>query len=366
MRTALYLLLGFTAALLLMEALLQLAPVQSGLRKVPTGEAAPNFRFVPEQRYVYSHGWAMDNARRGRINHDGYNNSAPMRDGARVLVLGDSYVESMMLDYAETVQGQLDRALGGGVYAAAASGNGLADSLQLMRELGPRLHPRNVIVLVEAQDVSTLLDAPTRGHSRFAIRDGVVGLEHHAYQGSKARDLLMHSALVRYLAYNLKFPEWLNARLAALRPRPAVAATPALAAQRRQVLDYYLAQMQGLAARCGSRIVFLVDADRQRIYAGGEHSVGWQAGDREWLLQRLRDSGAALVDLQPAFAQYWRRHRERFDFQPMDGHWNMVGHAIAVQQLLPLIPSEPAGQLAIRTTGLRPSAADKTVSAGSR
>ena len=340
MRTSFYLFLGFAAVLAVLEALLQLAPVSSGLRKLPTSAESPNFRFVPDQRYTYSVGWALDNARHGQINHDGFNNSAVMRDGAKVMVLGDSYIESQMLDYPDTVQGQLDQALNGGVYAAASAGNGLADSLQLMRELGPKFHPKNVVMFVEAYDISSLLDAPTRGHSGFAIRDGAVVVEHSSYQESSAKTLVLRSALMRYAMSNLKLPNWFSAKLAALRSRAPQAAAPddgAQLAQRRKILDYYFEQLRKLSAQNGSKVIFLIDADRERIYKNSPRSISWQPGDREWIVQSVRDSGFALVDLQPAFAEHWQQRRERLDFEPLDGHWNRVAHAIAAQRILPLV-----------------------------
>ncbi|WP_332854355.1 hypothetical protein [Duganella sp. S19_KUP01_CR8] len=339
MRTSFYLFLGIAFVLAVLEAALQLAPVNTGLRKQPTSASSPNFRFVPDQRYTYSVGWALDNTRRGQINHDGYNNSADMRDGATAMVLGDSYIESLMLDYPDTVQGQLDRALGGGVYAAAASGNGLADSVQLMRELGPKFHPKNFILFVEAYDVITLLDAPARGHSGFVIHDGVVGIEHSGYQESRAKTLVFRSALIRYAFTNLKFPTWFSAKLASLRHRAPDAApdAAALSAQRGQMLDYYFDQLRLLSAQQGSKVIFLIDADRERIYKDSARSISWQPGDREWIVQRVRDGGFPLVDLQPTFTQYWQQRHERFDFEPLDGHWNKLAHALAAKQILPLL-----------------------------
>lgn len=341
MRTSLYFLLGVSVVVVALEAALQLAPVTSSLSKLPTSAESPIFRFVPDQHYKYSVGWALDNARQGTINHDGYNNSAVMRDQAKVLVLGDSYIESLMIDYPDTVQGQLDRALGGGVYAAAAAGNGLADSLQMMRQLAPKIHPKNVVLFVESYDISTLLEAATRGHSGFVVHDGVVGVEHSAYQESKAKALVSRSALVRYAMYNLKLPNWFSGRMAALRA-PARKAAPDMGpqlAQRRQVLDYYFEQLRQLSAQYGSRVIFLIDADRGRIYQDSARSVNWQPGDREWIIERVRASGFALVDLQAPFAEHWRQRRERLDFEPMDGHWNQLAHAIAARQIVSLMPA---------------------------
>jgi len=341
MRTSLFYLIGFVAALLVLECILQLIPVNSGLRKLPTSTTSPNFRFVPDQRYVYSYGWALDNARSGKINSEGFNNSKIMQDGSQVLLVGDSYIESLMLDYPDTVQGQLDISLGGGVYAAASSGNGLADSLQLVREFVPKIHPKSVIIFIEAQDVSTLLDTASRGHSYFQIQDGHVSVAHTPYQESKAKQMLMHSALVRYVFYSLKFPDWVSGKLSTLRAASKHSGKdePDLKSSRNKYAKYYFDEIKKLSEKYNFRPIFLVDADHQRIYKDSKQNIGWQSGDREWILQNIAEGEFAVVDLHPSFNEFWKLRREKFDFLPMDGHWNQAGHGIAARELLRILPA---------------------------
>lgn len=336
MRLTFSFLLGLIAAVFTMEAALRLLPVNSGLRMQSTSAESPYSRFVPDQAYTYSFGWALGNARHGKINHDGFNNSADFHDGARALVVGDSFIEALMLDYPDTLQGRLDAALGGGVYAAAASANGLADSLEVVRHFVPRIHAATVVLFVEPGDISELVGVAPRGHSYFVVADGAVSLRHNPYSESASKQLMLRSSLVRYVYYNLKFPEWLAGKLAP--PRRPVAAPAVANAERRRALDYYFDQLHAVERANGTRFVFLLDPDRKAIYADGRAGASaWHGADREFMLAAARDAGFAVVDPQPAFAAHWGQRRERMDFLPMDGHWNAVGHRIAAEQLLPLL-----------------------------
>ncbi|HJU99808.1 MAG TPA: hypothetical protein VJ752_04600 [Burkholderiaceae bacterium] len=346
--------LGVLAVTLALELLCRCLPVVSGLRVEPTGGEQRFSRYLPRLPYTYSFGWALDNARQGRTNAQGFNNSADFQDHAKVLVIGDSFIESLMLDYPQTVQGNLDRMLGGGVYAASASGNGLADSLELARYYVPRMHPANVVLFVEETDVGGLLDAPGRGHSGFALTPAGPVIEHHPYREAQAKQLALRSALVRYVYYNLKLRDWFQAQWAGSTPAPAPApeaTVPATAPEaaapvpaqdaglgaRAVALQYYLDQLHQLSAQSGVRFIFLVDGNRKAMYAGRANGHLWPGQDRELFIAAARRSGFAVVDTQPVFSQHWRDVHERVDFLPMDGHWNGVAHRLAAQQLLPLL-----------------------------
>ncbi|MBA5637124.1 hypothetical protein H3H37_08650 [Duganella sp. LX20W] len=353
--------LGVLAVALALELLCRCLPVVSGLRVESTGGEQRFSRYLPRLPYTYSFGWALDNARQGRTNAQGFNNSADFQDHAKVLVIGDSFIESLMLDYPQTVQGNLDRMLGGGVFAASASGNGLADSLELARYYVPRIHPANVVLFVEETDVGGLLDAPGRGHSGFVLTPAGPVMEHHPYREAQAKQLALRSALVRYVYYNLKLRDWVQGQWAAPAPVPAAATASAGAGEggkdgglgaRAVALQYYLDQLHQLGDRAGVRFIFLVDGNRKAMYAGRAGAHLWPGQDRELFIAAARRSGFAVVDTQPVFSQHWAEVHERVDFLPMDGHWNAVAHHLAAQQLLPLLaPPAPAARAASSFVG---------------
>ena len=120
--------------LLVLEVVLRFMPVSTGLASMPVNAASPVFHFTPNRLYVYSHGWQMERVRRGRANNEGWIDAQDYRrdDPSPLLaVIGDSYVEGLMVPEADTVQARLARTLAGKlrVYSFAASGAPLSQYL---------------------------------------------------------------------------------------------------------------------------------------------------------------------------------------------------------------------------------------------
>ncbi len=322
------------ATVLILEAVLQCLPVSSGLRLENSDPQIPFRRYLAHQPYVYSYGWAFNNARSGVINAQGWSNSRDFKDGAAVLVLGDSFVESLMLDYPDTMQGQLERALGGGVYAAGNSGNGLADMLVMARYYLPRVHPRSVVLFVDGSNLATLLEPAKRGHNQIEPGPDGFHIVHAPYIEPRIKRVVSYSALVRYCYYNLKLPDWLSSTLRGKNPASAAPLPVRDTAAQALVLDYYLTQLRAIEGSSKVQFLFLVDGERGLLYDAHKGKPSWQGDDRAFFLDRLKQHGYAAIDMQPVFARHWEAQRERMDFAPMDAHWNKVSHALAAQQIL--------------------------------
>jgi len=340
MRFPFYAAIGLGIGLLSLEVLLHFLPVNSGIRMANTTAETPYAHYLPRQPYLYSAGWGMGSSRHGITNRQGFSNSRDFADDANALVIGDSFIESFMIDYPDTVQGQLDARLGK-VYAPAASGNGLADALQLARQFLPTTHAKTVVIFVEPSDLIAIDERASGGHNFFAISGNTVALQHVAYVESKAKETVLKSALLRYAYYNLKFPQWFKMKTEAS-PGSAADDRAALAAHRARrelALNYLMGELQKLQEQYGTRFVFLVDGDRAAIYTPGKSVPTWPGDERPALLRHIRQAGFGLVDMQPLFQSHWRLYRERMDFLPMDGHWNKVGHYLAAQGVLAAIGS---------------------------
>jgi hypothetical protein len=325
---------GVLVALALLEALFQALPVSSGARMEETSSAKAFARYLPRERYVYSHGWAFLNARSGTTNNQGFTNSPDFAGHGGVLVIGDSYIESLMLDYSETVQGRLGLAFGGKAYAASASSNGLADSLKIAEFYLPQLRPTSIVFFVEPYDLHGLTAPPPRGHSGFVDVDGVVSTVHNEYKESSLKHIVQKSALVRYLYYNLKFSEWLS-KSVRLGRAPEVALENRDAALKERVLKYYFSELRTLTGAIRTEVVFLMDGDRKAIYRATQvEKPAWNMEDRKLFQRMASNYGFNVVDMQPVFESHWAQRHERMDFLPADGHWNPVAHALASEEIL--------------------------------
>ena len=334
MRFGLGISMGALVALVILEGVFRFLPVSSGARMTETDQVKMFARYLPRQHYTYSLGWALLNARSGMTNDQGFTNSPDFSGQGGVLIVGDSFIESLMLDYPETVQGRLGLALGGNVFAAGASGNGLADSLKIAEFYLPRLRPRALVIFVKHSELSALTSPPNRGHNGFVEEGGAVAVRHTVYKESPLKQVIQKSALARYLYFNLKFPDWLSKAVRAERPGETSAVTAA-PARKEKILNYYFSELQKLAGSAQLQILFLIDADRESIYAGQLSQKALRnRADREIFLRAAPTYGHDVVNLQPVFERHWTQRRERMDYLPADGHWNPLAHKLAAVELL--------------------------------
>jgi hypothetical protein len=353
MRFLLGIALGFLACVAVFEAVLRNLPVNSGISMEETSVAEPFARYLPHQPYVFSHGWALSNARRGVTNSLGFTNAPDSAGQDGILVVGDSFIESLLLDFPETLQGRLEQRFPGKIQAISAAGNGLADSLQIATRFVPRLRPSVVVFFVRPAELSYLLVAPERGHNGFVLADGAqstadVSIRHSLYSESPNKALVLRSSLARYLYYNLKFPAWaakaLTPTLGNAQHAPAGAGDEKYnkgdRAARTLVLNYYFSQLRTLGSANGCRAIFLLDGDRQALYSGNAGpKQGGDSDDRQLFLSLAGQYGFDVADMHPVFKRHWEKVRERMDYLPMDGHWNPVAHKLAAAEVANLLGS---------------------------
>jgi len=351
MRFLLNLVWGVMLALGVLEACFRVLPVNSGLRMVSTSAAEPYSRYLPQQAFVYSHGWNLLNARHGTTNNLGFINAADFdRPPSKVLIIGDSFIESFMHHYPDTLQGHLESTLGKGIDVVATSGNGLADTLQLLKKFVPMMRPSAVVIFVKTWDPSVIAAAPLPGYSGFFNEGKNVAVHHVPYRESSVKKWVTKSALIRYIYYNLKFSEWLsqafklNASVGRSIDKGVLANE---AAKKLEFTRYYLAEVNAIKQAYGLHITFLLDGDRSSLHPSRKDKTQASTTDDQHIFSRLAgEAGFDLLDLEPIFKRHWLAHREEFDYLPADGHWNAVAHQLAadalVTRLLPVVRGDLA------------------------
>jgi hypothetical protein len=330
------------AYLLAAEAVLRFLPVATGLHGVAVDEAQPIFHFEPNRDFVYSRGWNLRDAVYGRVNNAGWVNEQDyVRDDKLPLiaVIGDSYIEAQMVPYAETLQGRLAAALRGKfrVYSFAASGAPLSElaiyAAYAVREFGASA----VVVNIADYDFFES-DGAFRQSPGMWVYDGAADdkrLRLVPYRPSWLRDVVRHSALVRYLLLNLHLDRPLIASrlIASLAPIGAAAAAepdadPRLAASIK-IIAAFFRDLPGLGDLPPGRVLFVMD---------GAHYPRSPVDDStSRLRQSFRDaaqaSGYEAVDLQPLFLAHSRHDATTFEI-PGDPHWNGEGHAVAAEGVM--------------------------------
>lgn len=342
--------LGAAALLAALECVFRVLPTYSGLQPNPAPQDYPLRGYEASRPYEYSHGWAMLNAHRGTTNNYGHVAPFDFRAGSHpLIVVGDSYIESLMNEYDETLQGILGTRLGVGrpVYGMGLSALSASDYLELARRARAEFAPASAVYLITDGDfVESLVPRPggyyleRRGAElvpRFVplTPNPIV----QALQKTVGR-----SALYDYLRSNLKFSP--GDVLRALGnghggPSPAMAAavtsvqpTPA-ANDGRQILEWFLAELPRVSGVAPACTVLLVDSDRYAIYEGRATVAPKESPDvRRRLLERGAQLGFKVVDLGPLFVAEYSRSRLKLDHWPVDRHWNRHGHAVAADAVM--------------------------------
>src|SRR5260221_10501234 len=126
------------ALLLVLEAVLHLAPTAKGLHRANPASAASSARLVRNQPYTFSMGWDLRHVVRGRTNSMGFISPHEYAgDKSAVALIGDSFAEGEMLAWPESLAGRLDTLAAGRrkVFNFGLSGASLPHYLGIAREM---------------------------------------------------------------------------------------------------------------------------------------------------------------------------------------------------------------------------------------
>jgi hypothetical protein len=349
-----WLVAGIALTLFLLEIVMRMLPVSLGMHRTTDYARWPLQNTEPNLHYTYSLGWSMQNAHRGTTNNYGQVAPFDFRKGRRpVIVIGDSYVESLMNPFEDTLQAQLAGRIGtpDAVYGMGISGLSASDYVGLSRLARDEFAPRAAVFLVTDGDLSESLFARTGNHSLAPAGD-TFRLNYEPVRGdstvSRVRRIIGDISLHRYLQANLHFS--LDPLFDALRGRDA--ATPALATRpfddpglQKKVADWFLAELPGSLALPPECIVLLVDTDRFAMYKPSAASTRKDKPEaREYLLERARLLGFRVSDLEMVFRERYARSHAKFDHWPIDRHWNRLGHGIGAEESYRLLYQEAGPQ----------------------
>lgn len=342
---------GLLAPLLVAEVILQFAPTRRGLRRAPVNASDPVMHYEPGKRFTYSIGWNFPVVVRGRTNNFGFTNERDYDSTATtpmVAVVGDSYVEALMVPHRETLQGILAEHLGerGRVYSFGMSGAPLSQYL-MMTEMARRFRPTGLVVVVVGNDfdesVTRYSQAP--GMHRFVEQaDGTLHLVRFDYTPVWWRRALGRSALAEYFLRNLRgdvavgrLRQLLTGGITEAYVGNTVGAADSLKLSLSQrVVDTFFEMLPERSGLEPSRIVIVVDGRRPHLY--DQHRLRAADGSyfdqmRRYLSDAGRARGFEVLDLEPTFIERHRSTGVVFEF-PWDAHWSGWGHAVAAEAVL--------------------------------
>lgn len=347
--------LGFVFVCVAAEIVLRFLPVSTPLRPRPVNAEHPVFQFEPNHSFVFSRDWNFAVASKGWINNDGFVNDrdyVAQDEKPLVAVVGDSFIEAVMVPYRQTAHGRLAQALEGKtrVYSFAASGAPLSQYLVWAEYARNTYAPDALVISVVGNDFDESLASYSicPGQHHFVPDEhGKLQLQRFDFEPNPIGPIVYASAFVRYVNLNLK----LSTRLKTLKrsifgpERTAgpdlyvgntpAAHTPERLAQSDTVIDTFLDLLPEKSGLPRERILFVIDGMRPELYdeaALAAATASYFGTMRGHFIVKARARGYEVMDLQAYFIDRHRRDGSRFEF-PTDYHWNGTGHEVVARAI---------------------------------
>jgi len=337
--------------LLMLEVFLRFLPVNEGFSFVDVSKDDPIFRAAPDQDVVSSLHWDFFAAQTLHVNNAGFRNDQEYvrdLDKPLIAVIGDSYVEAIQVPYAETFFGRLQKDLDpkAAVYSFGYSGAPLSQFLIWSQYAHQNFDNDYLVVNIAGGDFAESFARYKQGpgfHHYAECGEGTYCLNLIDFHRSRLAAAVKHSALARYLVYNLRVLSlsqsgralWDSLFHADAEPAYVGNVSVEASEQRRQdgklAVDLFLKDMPARAGLPAERITLVFDG---RLY---EQSAAAFDGSyfgrlRQYFMTRARELGMSVIDMRPVFSQHYREHGVHFE-SPRDGHWNALGHELVAKEL---------------------------------
>lgn len=341
--TAIWFCAGMGLSLVLLELGLRALPVFGGVYAADPNEDWPIHHLIANTGYTYSAGWNLANVHRGRINNYGYVAPFDYVERSRgIVVLGDSYIESLMTPYGDTLQGSLESYLTTPepVLNFGVSGASLPHYVGVGPLVREHFEPTWMIVLITSRDFIEGFEQQPGFYFWQPDKEVPVQLRPRRLLGEFAR-AARGLALVRYGRANLKLS---LDRLVQFKTDAAQAPcrVESLSAADKALLEKFLKALPAESGLPASRIILVFDADRHAIYSGQSGAIGagcvsLDEAARLMLEQRAPGIGMHVVATAPLFEKFYKSTGRQLDYLPQDGHWNANAHRLVAQSVAAII-----------------------------
>jgi len=338
---------GIAGTLLLLELILRVLPVLSGTYAADPRASWPVHTMIPDTSYTYSTGWNLQNIHRGRINNVGYaapEDYEPGRGG--IAVFGDSYVESLMNAYPDTLQGSLNDYLKTPhkVLNFGMSGAEMPDYLGTAALVREEFAPEWAVFVITLGDFTRGFSASPGYFEWRHDRSPPIVLKPELHR-SELSKWLRTVAVIRYLRGNLSMRPGELIRLQ--RGSDTAAGTTrcvpeVLSKEDEELLAAFAHELPRAAGLAPERVILIFDSDRKAIYAGltsaerlGCPQRATLANDR--LKELAAQNGLRVIDSEPVFRRHFDAGLGPVDRSPIDAHWNPAAHRLMAQEVARVI-----------------------------
>jgi len=351
-------LLAFLLTLLLLELFLQFLPVSNPPSNVPISPTNPIYRKEPNKDYINSQGRFFDIVTKKRSNNYGFINRQdyfPNATSPLLAIIGDSKVEATQVDDDITFTGLLQQKVGenGRIYSFGFGGTQLPMYLAYARYAQQNFHPDGMVFVIVGNDydesISTYNNKPNF-YFFYPTENATLTWKLNPYQLGIDDRILRYSALYRYFKNNLngvaqieflrgKMNNLLSSEKTGFNPISIYAGDASMHVDHERVqlsqkgVDEYLRLLPEMTGLPPNKILLVVEGRSypEELEKSNSFLVFFDIM-REYLMQKAREGGFEIIDLQEAFFEHFKQNHQRFEF-PTDAHWSDVGHQVVAEQI---------------------------------
>lgn len=344
-------LIGMLAIMSALEVAFRILPTHQGPLGMGVNHEQPIKRFLPNQNVIWSKGWNFSIVNHVRTNNVGFVNERDYvreKNGIRLAVIGDSYVEALMVPYRETFHARLAASLEGkgSVYSFGSSGSALSQYLTYAQYAREEFGADGMIFNIVSNDfdesVCRYKDYPS--YYCFEKHEDTFRLKRHDWQPNPWARFVRKSAFCSYLMLNLdllSFRETIRRRFSLFSSSQYFQNTPRAVTPERlhdaqQAVDIFFSMLPAYSGRTPAQILFVLDGMRSYIYAPQNFPdirTTYFYQIRGYFLAAARTLGYDVLDMQPVFEKKFMETGERFEF-PYDAHWNAYAHRLVADAIM--------------------------------
>ena len=336
----------FCLIFLCAEILLRFLTVRNNDDWMAVDDVNPILRHFPNEIVTWSEGWWLGSPVERRSNNEGFlNDQDYITEGKRpiISIIGDSYVQAMMVTYEETLYGRLAHRLSGTgrVYTFGISSAPASQYLAWATHARKKYDVDALIFTVVGNDFneSFYRNKKSGGLHYFSEQGELVRYD---LKPSFLRTIVLTPALGRYLFYHLRVGH-LPLFLQQLSPieieyfgNMPYQLSEAEERDSIKAIDFFFDALPEQSGLPPNKITFVLDALRPNIY--NPHTMQ-QAEKSYWGRMRRRFTSVAkangyeVIDMNPVFVEHFQQNGKRFEFET-DGHWNSLGHQLVFEELM--------------------------------
>ena len=308
------------------------------------------FRYFPGQIGVYTFGRLSEYRTRWRINNYGWNSPIDYqaaKSRPRIAVIGDSFVEALHVDLGKSYPYLLKQKFGEkyDIYTFGFAGAPLSEYLNISRYVNRYFDPDIIIFNVEYNDFDESILKYNKYYWKVFLTLSVEGskVTENQPQPDKSyaefvfwkRFLRSHSALARYLIFNLKsrmlYRGLVDKDFRGFYKKNIEFDIPPAQQKKEIVLATRYLVERIKSENTGKIVIFVMDAPREKIY-----SQDLRGKQPLWLHDLMRDicreNHLYFLDLTEAFENDYAQSGLKFNTD-LDEHLNEHGHEVVATEV---------------------------------